>query len=189
MSSNKQQNLNGSKISNDSVEAEDSEINIDFDEPEKLEEIQNIKFPDKVIMKQSTLCKQQTSELPRLDMSRVYEKYQSQSNTHLIKPNKKTSQSQTKISLGHTKKVLLKNSIISQKSIKLDNLKNELVKTREQIIKLENSVAEAQKTFKANNVKHSNIKENLRIADEKIEYLRKQLRNYTKKDINYDVFY
>jgi hypothetical protein len=168
--------------------AEESDINFNFDEqPEKLrEEIQNIKFPDKIIMKQFTLNKRNT-DLPRLDMSRVYQKYQSQNNVHVVKPVKKASQSQSKISLGISKK-LLKNSVVSQNAqSKINNAKNELIQTKDVIRNLENVVEEAKKAFKDNKTRHVKIKENVKIADAKIEHLKNQIRMCTYKDISDDV--
>lgn len=175
-------------MSLDSAEESDI-INLNFDEqPEKLrEEIQNLKFPDKVIMKQLTL-NDRNYDLPRLDMSRVHQKYQSQNNLNVAKPLKKTSHSQSKISLGNSKK-LLKNFVVSQNAqSKINNARNELNQTKEVIRDLENVIEEAKKAFKDNNSKHVKIKENVIIADAKIEHLKSQIRMLTNKDVNDDVF-
>lgn len=136
-------------------------------------------------MKQSTLNKR-NSDLPRLDMSRVYQKYQSQSNVHIVKPIKKASHSQSKIGLGHSKK-LLKYSTVSMKANQVNNVKNEINQTRETIKNLENSLEEIKKIFKENKNKHLKIKENLKIADSKIENLKNQIKLYTNKEINHEV--
>ena len=159
-----------------------------------MEEIQNIKFPDKVIMRPSNTYKRNL-DLPRLDMSRVYQKYQSQSNVHIIKPIKKKEtiiQSAKKISLISKKNSSFnKVSTDISKNNKINYLKNEVNQTKDIIKDLELSLEKVKKTFKENTNKETKMKENLKIADSKIETLKNQLRQYSKKDIDddFDVFY
>jgi len=180
---NTQQIQNESKSS--SYSEKESDLNLNLDQPEKQEEIQNIKFPDKIITKQSTLNKR-NSDLPRLDMSRIYQKYQSQSKVQVMKPIKKASHSLSKISLSQSKK-LLKYSTGSIRANQVNNMKIEINQTRETIKNLENSLEEIKKVLKENKNKHSKMKENLKIADLKIENLKNQIKLNTDKEINYEV--
>jgi len=176
-------NMNGSKFSNDSVE---DSIDFNFiNESEKIEEIQNIKFPDKVVMKQSNYNKQ-NFDLPKLDMSRVYQKYELQNNLHIVKPIKKASLTQSKANLGLSKK-LLEISTISKFENKFNNLKTELNLSREAVNNFENLLKEIKKIYNENKNKHMKINENLKIADSKIENLNYQIRQFVNKDINYDL--
>jgi hypothetical protein len=182
-SSNLYNNINGSKLSNDSVE---DSIDLNFiNESEKIEEIQNIKFPDKVVMKQSNY-NMQNFDLPKLDMSRVYQKYQLQNNLHIVKPIKKASQTKNKANLSLSKK-LLENSTISKFENKFNNVKNELNHSREVVNNFENLLEEIKKIHNENKNKHMKINENLKIADSKIENLNYQIKQFAKKDINYDL--
>lgn len=138
-------------------------------------------------MKQQTHNKR-NSDLPRLDMSRVYQRYQPQNNLHIIKPVKKASLSSSKKSLGHSRK-LFKNSTISHFTSKLNNIKSEVNQTNQTIKNLENEIGQFKKIYKDNKNKHVKIKENLKIADSKIEILKNQIKQISNKEIKDDVIF
>lgn len=190
-----QNNLINSKSSYDSVDNDgyDSEIIVDMKEGENVEATESIKFPDKVKMNKINSNKF-VSDLPRLDMSRVVFKYKSQNNFQLAKPIKKNE-----INLNNNKNA--ENKLLNQKSIKnkinkkeeaiimnnkIKEMNIELIQTYETIKDLEENLEKSKKAYKENKTRQIKMRENLKIADTKIENFKIQLKSFLNKEIGND---
>lgn len=132
------------------------------------------------------------SDFPKLDMSRVYEKYQSQSYMHIIQPSKNNSIiSQSNKLNSHyasVKKIAPQKTAVMVSLNKIKILKNEINQSNDAIKELEGCLEKVKKNFKDNQNKQIKIKENLQIADSKIENLKNQLKLYTDIDLDQKVF-
>jgi len=170
------------------LSANESEIKFDLNEQENLEEIQNIIFPDKIIMKHSSTLNHVDSLVPRLDMKQVYQKYQTQSNMHIVKPSVKKKEnsiinSQNNSILNKQSFHVKKNTGITLRN-KIVSLKNEVNHTKEIIQDLESDLAKFQKVNKENKIKLSKTKDNIKIADSKIENLKNQIKAFLDKEFD-----
>lgn len=204
---NNNETLNVNNNSKRSYDSNESGVQINMKDPENIEEIQNITFPDKVIM-QNTTYSRRNSELPKLDMSKVYQKYQSHSNVHIIKQNKKKdsilnntnsnlnihlmNNSELNNQLAKHGQMQFNNSNLKNKNTiiaknlnnKINTLKNEINQNKGTLKDLESNLEKIKKTYKENKNKYTKIKENLKIADTKIELLKNQIKQYSHKGIS-----
>jgi len=158
---------------------EDIDSNINLHELEKFEDIQNIKFPDKVIMEKSATLKIKP-DFPKLDMTQVYEKYQSQSNMHIVKPSKNNSiiSQSNKLNSQYAlaKKISPQKSAVIGALNKLKIIKDEINQSYDVINELEGQLEKVKKNFNDDQNKQIKLKEILQIADSKIENLKNQLK-------------
>lgn len=188
-------NLINSKSSYDSLDHDgyDSEIIVDMKEGENMEATESIKFPDKVKMNKINSNKF-VSDLPRLDMSRVVFKYKSQNNFQLAKPIKKI---ENNININKN----VENKLLNQKSIKnkinkkeeviimnnkIKEMNLELIQTNDMIKDLDENLEKSKKAYKENKTRQTKMRENLKIADSKIENFKIQLKTFLNKEIGID---